>query len=274
MALNLKGRLVVITGAGAGIGRALVREFLKEGCSVAALDRDQTALDGLLDETSLLGFKIQALCVDVGDKAAFRRAVEGVCRSHGAPAVFVNNAGIARISSFVETDLSVWEQTLQVNLHGVFTGTHLASSLMKESGGVVVNMASTAGHLPGPFMAAYCATKYAVVGLTRSLQAEFQLAQSPVRLCLVSPGFVDTAIMRQDSIRFPWYLRWLVAKPAETAKTIVAGVKAGKSEIVPDWGGRMIQRLGRLAPGSAPRLSRLLLARSVSELIGRDPIRL
>lgn len=274
MALILKGRLAVVTGAGAGIGRALARELLKEGCVVAGLDRDQEALDSLKEETALLGFDIHCLKVDVSQPGEFRSVLEELSRRFGAPEIMINNAGIAQVSSFVETELSVWEKTLRVNLSGVLHGTYLAAALMKEGGGVIVNMASTAGHLPGPFMAAYCASKYAVVGLTRSLQAEFYLARSPVRVCLVSPGFVDTAIMRQKSVSLPWYLRWLVASPAETARAILSGIKSGKAEIVPDWGGRLMQRLGRLVPGLAPRFSRLLLARSLSQLLGREPIRL
>lgn len=273
--VDLKGRLVFVTGAGSGIGRALAREFLKEGAKVVAIDLDQKALDEFKEEAALLGFSLDVLRADVGDKSLFLAALDSFCEKNGPPFVFVNNAGIAKVGGFVETGLESFDKVLRVNLGGVVTGTHFALSRMeKAGGGAVVNIASLAGHLPAAFMASYSASKFAVVGFTRALQAELEMAHSPVKVCLVSPGFIDTPIMNQESASFPWFLRWLVDKPGPAAREIVRGVKAGKKEIYPDAGGRLMKRLYRLAPGFTVKGSRALLAKSMGEFIGKEPIRL
>lgn len=272
--VDLKGRLVVVTGAASGIGRALVREFLREGGKVVALDRDRKALGDLTREAELLGFSVETVAADVGERRLFLDALERAAGAHGAPRVMVNNAGIARVGSFAGLGLDSFEETLRVNLLGVAYGTHFALSKMEPAGeGLIVNMASIAGHLPAAFMAAYSASKYAVVGFTRALQAELEMSGSPVRACLVSPGFVDTPIMKQENAPFPWYLRWLVAAPGEAARAIVRGVKEGRREIYPDPGGRLMKGLYRLAPGLTVKSSRLLLADSPSQLLGKAPIR-
>lgn len=264
--------LVFITGAGSGIGRALTREFLKEGGKVVAIDYNEEALKDLKKEAALWGFEVETLAADVGDKNRFLAALEAACARHGAPSVFVNNAGIARVGGFVEMGLDAFENILRVNFNGVVYGTYFALSKMASSGGVVINISSMAGQLPAGFMAAYSASKFAVVGFTRALQSELDMSQSPARVCLVCPGFIDTPIMKQEGAPFPWFLRWLVDTPSSAAKSIVRGVKTGKKEIYPDMGGRMMFWSHRLAPGWTVKSSRVLMARSLSQLFGRTPI--
>ena len=168
--------------------------------------------------------------------------------------------------------LDAFESILRVNFNGVVYGTYFALSKM-ASGGVVVNISSMAGQQPAGFMAAYSASKFAVVGFTRALQSELEMSQSPARACLVCPGFIDTPIMKQEGAPFPWFLRWLVDTPSSAAKAIVRGVKAGKKEIYPDAGGRMMSWSHRLAPGWTVKSSRVLMARSLSQFLGITPIR-
>lgn len=264
--------LVFITGAASGIGRALTREFLKEGGRVVAIDHNEDALKDLKKEATLWGFQVETLAADVGDKARFLAALEAACARYGAPSVFVNNAGIARVGGFVEMGLDAFENILRVNFNGVVYGTYFALSKM-ASGGVVVNISSMAGQLPAGFMAAYTASKFAVVGFSRALQSELEMSHSPARVCLVCPGFIDTAIMKQEGAPFPWFLKWMVDTPSSAAKSIARGVKAGKKEIYPDAGGRLLKWSNRLAPTWTVKSSRVLMARSLSQLLGRTPIR-
>lgn len=270
-------RPVWITGAGSGIGRALVRQFLSllgEGAKVLAIDIDAGALDDLSRETELLGFRVDTLLADVGDRRSYLGTLEKEHAVRGAPGVMINNAGIAKVGSFSELGLEAFEKVLRVNFDGVVTGTAFALPRMEEAGGgLIVNMASLAGHLPAAFMTSYSASKFAVVGFTRALQAELRMSRSPVRACLVSPGFVETPIMEQEGAPFPWYMRWLVSKPGETAREILRGLKAGRSEIYPDAGGRLMKSLHAVAPGWTVESSRLLLARTLSQLVGAQPIR-
>ena len=270
--VDLKGKLVFLTGAASGIGRALARELLKEGCRVVAFDRDEAALASLQEEATLLGFAVDARRTDVADREFFLSCLKEAAAANGAPDIFINNAGIAKVGGFLELGLDSFEQVLRVDLSSVAYGSHFALSKMRERGGVLVNMGSMAGQLPGGFMASYCAAKFGVVGFTRALQAELSMAHSPVRAVLVCPGFVETPNMDQPGAPFPWFLRWLVEKPGRAAAAIVRGLKSGKAEIYPDAGGRLMRLSYRVAPGLTVRSSRLLLAKSVSQLLGRAPI--
>ncbi|MBI3288342.1 MAG: SDR family oxidoreductase [Elusimicrobia bacterium] len=263
---------VFITGAASGIGRALAREFLKEGARVVAVDRDLAALAELSKEAALMGFSIATCAADVGDRDAFLRALELAADAHGSPAVFVNNAGVARVGAFAAGGLDAFDAVLRVNLNGVAHGTYFALSRMEAAGGLVVNVSSLAGQLPAAFMASYSASKFGVVGFTRALQAELEMSHSRVRVALVCPGFIDTPIMRQEGAPFPWYLRWLVDTPASAARAIVRGLKSGRAEIYPDAGGRLMRRAGWLAPRLTLKASRLLLARNLSQMLGLEPI--
>lgn len=262
-----------LTGAGSGIGRALARELWRAGYRLAALDRDRAALVSLAEEALADGSAIDVAVADVSDRAAFLAALDGLYAKAGPPRLFFNNAGIARVGGFLESGLDGFEKVLAVNLDGVVSGTHWALARMeKEGSGTIVNMSSTAGHVPAAFMASYCASKAAVIGFTRALQAELGMAKSSVTVCLVSPGFVDTPIMRQEKAPFPRFLGWLVQSPQQAARAVLAGVLKDNPEIVPDWGGWLMQKSYRLAPRLTVAASRLLLARSVWELAGLLPI--
>ena len=134
-------------------------------------------------------------------------------------------------------------------------------------------MASIAGHLPTAGMTSYSTSKFAVVGFSRALQAELAMAHSPVKVCLVSPGFVKTPIMDQPGHPFPRMLAWMVSTPAQVARRIADGVAKGQPEIVPDAGGRLMKALYAVAPGWTVKSSRVLLAKSLRQVLGLEPIR-
>lgn len=272
--VELRDRLVMITGAASGIGRALSLEFLRKGCKVIALDKSLDGLQDLKKEASLLGLKMETRHADVSDRGKFLPALEDCFFQYGPPYIFVNNAGTAQVGDFLNLGLEDFETIMKVNFSGVLYGTCFALSKMKEKReGVVVNMASMAGHVPAPYMAAYTASKHAVVGLTRALRLELEMSHSPVKVCLVCPGFVDTPIMKQGENEFPSFLRWMVGSPRAVAGKIVRAVQEGKPEIYPDAGGRLIKIFYRLSPFLTRQSSRLLLAKSWSQLLGKTPIR-
>lgn len=256
----LTGDPVWITGAGSGLGLEFAREFLRRGARVLAVDRDAKALAKLAAEAKVSGLPLGTLAADVGAGKEFTAALEGKVKEHGAPAVFINNAGIARIGGFEKAGLEVFNEVMRVNLSGVVFGTHFALGRMRQRGrGLIINIASTAGLVPSSFMPSYTASKHAVVGFTRSLTLELHAAKSPVRLCLVTPGFIDTPILLQPGAEFPKWFKWTIPKPGPTARKIVAAALSGKDEVTPDFGGRLIQRLYRWAPGLSTRGSNFLL---------------
>jgi NAD(P)-dependent dehydrogenase (short-subunit alcohol dehydrogenase family) len=262
---ELKGQLVYLTGAGSGIGRTLAFELMKEGCRVLAIDSNAKSQESLKSEKFP---PLATLQIDVSDRENYLQALEEASLLYGAPQLFINNAAIAKLGGFSALGLAAFEKVMGVNFMGLLYGSYFALKKMQEAGrGTIVNMASTAGHVPSAFMGSYCASKFAVVGFTRSLRAELQMAKIPVKICLVSPGFIDTAIMRQEGTAFPWYLRWLIGKPEVAAYKIVLALKKGKEEIYPDLGGRLIRRMYRLSPKGTQRFSQLLLTEPPEQLI-------
>jgi NAD(P)-dependent dehydrogenase (short-subunit alcohol dehydrogenase family) len=251
-AMEVKGRPVWITGAGSGIGLEFTREFWRRGASVVAIDRSAAGLAELEKEAALLRFPLKTLVADVTAGRDFIAALEALVPQCGAPAVFVNNAGIARAGGFLEVGLETFELVMRVNAMGVVYGTHFALPHMQKAGrGLIINIASTAGLVPSSFMPSYTASKHAVVGFTRSLQLEMREAGSPVRFCLVTPGFIDTPILNQPGVDIPGWLRWTVSKPAVAVSRIVKGALAGEPQVTPDFTGRLLQRVYKWAPALA-----------------------
>lgn len=273
MGLDLSGRRVFITGAAAGIGRALALEFLRRGAKVTALDLDPAGLQSLKDECRTLGLAVDTVVADVSEPHRFLEALEAASAAGGAPYVFVNNAGIAKPGGAQELGLDHFERVLRVNLNGTAAGTFFALGKMRAAGGgVIVNIASMAGLMPAPYLASYAASKHAVVGFTRSLREELKMAGSPVRLCLVSPGFVDTAIMRHEGFEFPSWMKPMIGRPEAAAGGIVNAVVWGCDEVTPDLGGKLMRLCIRLSPGLSAWSARLLLARLFGRALGLSRI--
>ncbi len=188
-------RTVVITGAGAGVGRATAVAFAREGANIVAADLDEAALAGLKTEIEALGVSCMAQRLDVSDEAAVGRFADAVQQSVGAPDVLVNNAGIGYFGLFLRSDLAHWKRVLDVNLMGVVHGCYHFLPRMVAAGGPrhVLNVSSAAGNYPVPTLAAYAASKFAVSGFSEVLKME--LADANVRVTTVCPGVINTPII-------------------------------------------------------------------------------
>jgi 3-hydroxybutyrate dehydrogenase len=179
----LAGRTALVSGGGAGIGRAVALALAAAGARVAVGARDVGRAQEVAERC---GGSSLALPLDVTDEASCRDAVARL-----EVEILVNNAGVASSSKFTDLDDATWQHTLEVNLTGAFRLTRAALPGMLARGrGRVVSIASTAGHVGHPYVAAYTASKHALVGLTRSLAAEY--AKSGVTFNCVCPGYVDT----------------------------------------------------------------------------------
>lgn len=190
------GRTAVITGAGSGIGEGLARHAASLGMSLVLADIDAARLDLLAQE--LPG---EVLCVptDVADPAAVDDLAEAAFERFGSVELVVNNAGIMTIGYAWEISADRWDAAIDVNLRGVVNGVRsFVPRLVAQGTRVhVVNVSSVGGFLPSPMMAPYTATKFAVLGLTESLAMELQMRESPVRVCVVTPGPVRSEIFAQ-----------------------------------------------------------------------------
>ncbi len=181
-------KLVVITGASSGFGKALALEFNKAGYPLLLLARRIEKLEELnLDNT---------ICakVDVTDRVSFENAVRKAEEVYGKTDLIINNAGVMLLGNIETQDPMEWQKMLDVNVMGVMHGMQIVMNDMKErNSGTIINLASIAGVKPFGNHAAYCASKYGVVGLTEVARKE--LSAHNVRVMRICPGAVTTELL-------------------------------------------------------------------------------
>lgn len=189
-----RGSLVVITGAGSGIGRATALAFAERGADVVLADLNEASAKSTATLANALGVEATGYQVDVADADAMRRFADQVLAAHGVPDVVVNNAGIGMAGPFADTSLDDWRRVIDVNLWGVIHGCQVFSGPMVAhgEGGRIVNIASAAAYLPSRALPAYATTKAAVLMLTECLRGE--LAEHGIGVVAICPGLVHTNI--------------------------------------------------------------------------------
>ena len=187
--MKFVGSTAVVTGAGSGIGRSLARLLAERGATVHVVDVNRSAA-----ETTATEIGGTAHTVDVTDAEAVERLAADVFRAGPLDLLF-NNAGIGHAGAVVDTTLDDWRALIDVNLMGVVHGLHafLPRLLAQDRPAHIMNTASMAGLVPAAGLAAYSATKAAVVALTDALDIE--LIGTPVRVSALCPGVIDTAIV-------------------------------------------------------------------------------
>ena len=181
----------VVTGGSRGIGAAIAIAAARAGGRVAVLGRSTDQLDAVAATITADGGVAAAIRCDVADPDSVRSAIATAETELGPCDVLVNNAGIAPSAPLAKTSNDMWERTMAVNLHGTYYATRAVLGGMIERGrGRVINIASVAGKTGFPYTVAYCASKHAVIGLTRALAQE--VATHGITVNAVCPGWVDT----------------------------------------------------------------------------------
>jgi NAD(P)-dependent dehydrogenase (short-subunit alcohol dehydrogenase family) len=186
---NLAGRVVLITGAAGGLGQALASRFAAEGCSLALLDCNVSAVEQLAEQLTQAGHQALACPADVAKRGEIVAAVGRVVDRYGRIDVLVNNAAISKTKPMLELDEADWDEMLNINVKGVYFALQAVCAHMPR-GGSIVNIASVAGRVGRPTLLHYAASKAAVISMTRSAAAG--LASQGIRVNAVAPGMIDT----------------------------------------------------------------------------------
>jgi NAD(P)-dependent dehydrogenase (short-subunit alcohol dehydrogenase family) len=188
------GQVVIITGAGSGLGRATALRLGSEGGAIACLDVSLEAAQKTAADVSEGGASAHAYHVDVSDPTSVRAAVDAALKSLGRPTVLVNSAGIGRFANAHEMPFEDWSRIIAVNLTGSFLMAQAVLPHMIDQGGNIINVASNAGLMGQPYSAAYCASKGGVIQLTRALADEY--IRRKVRVNCVAPGGMKTPLQK------------------------------------------------------------------------------
>lgn len=284
----MASRVVIITGAASGIGRALSGRLARRGDHLVLLDVNAVGLTSVSEElspvASAAGGSVRTHVVDVRDADAVAGAVEHTWNEFGRVDVMVNNAGIGIGGPAEEMSAAHWQRVFDINISGVMHGVAAAYPRMVAAGsGQIVNIASLAGLVPSPFLAAYGASKHAVVGLSVSLAAE--AAGTGVAITCVCPGFTETAILdfqgpedlpptsasgrgRMFAARVPGGIY-----PVEDlAEDIERGIDQRKMMVVTPRSARWLSRGMRLSPRLGVSLASSIARRTRMTLGGSAPV--
>ena len=270
---NLRDKQVLVTGAAAGIGREIALSFARSGAHILASDLNASGLATLKLDIEELGRDCRTWIVDVGDESAMREFAVSVNEQVGAVDVLVNNAGIASLGKFLESDLAHWRRVLDVNLMGMVHGCYFFLPAMLAAGGArqVVNVASAAAWAAPCATSAYAASKAAAMGFSEVLMME--LSQTSIGVTIVGPGVINTGITQRtpnvsnsisqsqlDKLQ-AYYQREGVA-PDVVGEAVVNAVRRGRELLMVGPYSRLTFHLKRLSP----RLLRALTVKDSKEI--------
>ncbi len=264
--------LALVTGAARGIGLALSRELLGKGARVILADRDPQVLRSAND----LGDRAEGWLLNVAEPEDWERLRRHVVAGGRQVDILINNAGVCLGSAADEIGNSAWEESFRVNLWGPLYGMRAFLPGMLDRGrGCLANVASVAGLIPFPLMGPYCASKFALVGLSLSLSLE--LDARGVRVVTVCPGAVKTGLLERSTPWLPEKVRPAIERlvgrmaksPDDLARETVSAMRRGSPLLVPAGTLRPLLLLQRLSPAAYSGFFRRLYSRVVRSTAAR-----
>ncbi|HXV82659.1 MAG TPA: SDR family NAD(P)-dependent oxidoreductase [Candidatus Binatia bacterium] len=225
---DLEGKVVLVTGGGSGIGRAIALAFAAQGNSVTVIGRNQAPLDAVAEEIRHAGAQALPRVCDVTQKQQVESLKQEISSRFGPVQVLVNNAGIAPAAGFLEMDDCLWEEVMRVNLTGTYNCCKVfLAEMLEAKWGRIINIASTVAKVAYSHISAYATSKHAVLGLTRALAVE--TAKFGVTVNAVCPGYVDTGLTRRNA----QLMAEKRGKPLDDSLATLAGTSPQKRLIQP-----------------------------------------
>ena len=238
----LEGKIALVTGAASGIGRSTAEAFAKEGVShIALIDLDEQGIQSTSEMVESLKTGFSKHCIDVTEEDSVEGTLNEIVDEYGSLDIAFNNAGINHPSSkFLELELEDWKEMIETNLTSVFICIkhEIKHMLESDTGGVIVNTSSGAGIVPAPGQAHYTAAKHGVVGLTKSVAAEY--GKFGIRCNSILPGLVDTPMIRDENGELTERAKRTLErispsgeliKPEQVAETVIWLSSAGSAKV-------------------------------------------
>lgn len=257
--LDVKGKVIAITGAGSGIGRALALGLARRGATVAMADKDAA---GLAETSQMLGnYPHSSREFDVTDTAALSSWIDGAVAEFGGLDGIINNAGLSVVAPFADTPREDFNRVMAVNFEAVVEGCRLALPEIRKRGqGWIVNISSVFGMMGYPTQSAYNASKYAVRGLSEAMHIELSVTDPEIKVIRVHPGGIKTNVARNAKkiAQMPGQQELMDSAdafekaarttPEQAAETIIQGMERGQHRVLIGADARFIDLMVRMFP--------------------------
>jgi D-sorbitol dehydrogenase (acceptor) len=232
--MRLEGKTAIVTGGAQGIGRACARRFAGEGAKVVIGDLQEDGAKAVAKEIADAGGQAVGMALDVRDQQQAQAFVDRAVAEFGSVDILMNNAGVIRITPFLEITEEEWDLLFDVNCKGMLWCSQAAARQMIKQGrgGKIINVASQAGRRGEALVLTYCASKAAVISMTQSMG--LALAEHKINVNAIAPGIVDTPLWESNDRRFAELLGMEIGEPK---RTFVASIPLGRIEQPEDVAG-------------------------------------
>jgi len=228
--MKLKDRVAVVTGAGSGIGRACAREFAREGAPVVVADINAAGAEETVKQIAASGGQAMAVQTDVADPASVQRLLQATLRAYTQVHVLLSNAAIQVNKTVEDTTVEEWNREMAVNVGGIFLCSKFFLPSLRRTKGCIINMASVNGFFVEPQCAGYCATKGAIIALTKAMAIDH--GKEGIRVNCICPGYIDAGLawgyfeVQPDpaaarAAAGKLHALWRIGKPEEVARVAV-----------------------------------------------------
>jgi len=252
-----KDKVVVITGASSGIGRATALALAKKGAHLVLAARREEPLDDLAQQCEALGVRCLSVPTDVTEAAAVRALATEAVREFGHIDGWVNNAGVYLVGRLEETPDDAFRQVMETNFFGTVYGARAALAQFRHQGrGTLINICSVYGSLAGPYVSAYASSKFAVRGFSASIRQEFE--GTGIHVCTILPASVDTPLWQHSANYTGWRARPVepIYSPERVAQAILRVLVRPRRELFIGPTRRVFPLLHTLLPGATEKSPR------------------